>query len=370
MKGIWKYSHLLPQVEESCKLTLGEGGTPLVRSRRLGPAMGLNNLYFKLEMLNPSGSYKDRFAAVAVSDLLQKAKKFCLATSSGNTGAALAAYCAAADIKCLLMVVDGAPIGKMKQMQVYGCQTLMIKGFGTDTQISKDIMAKLKELAESNHTIIQISAYTYSPVGMAGVQTIAYEIAESLQNKTDHVFSPAGGGGLTLALTKGFNTWKDHMPDFKIPRVHCVQPEGNDTISGPLRIGLSNALEISRSATTISGLQVPNVLDGNEVIRMCKTTNGNGHTVSDQLIYQCQEQLAKEEGIFCEPAGAVALAGLKSALFNKGIDKNDHIVCLITGHGFKDPVSADKISAHTIDKYFSDNNACFSYLNTQINTLQ
>lgn len=370
MKGIWKYSHLLPQINESCKLTLGEGGTPLLKSKRIGPELGLNNLHFKLEMLNPSGSYKDRFAAVAVSDLLQNKKNFCLATSSGNTGAALAAYTAAADIKCLLMVVDGAPTGKMKQMQVYGCQTLMVRGFGKEVEISKDIMLKLKELAESHQTIIQISAYAYSPVGMAGVQTIAYEIAEDLHNKTDHIFSPAGGGGLTLALLKGFKIWKDHVHGFRIPRVHCVQPEGNDTISGPLRIGLSSALEISGSNTTISGLQVPNVLDGNEVMRMSKTVKGMGYTVSDQSIYQCQEELAKEEGIFCEPAGAVALAGLKSALVNKEIDKNDHVICLITGHGFKDPVSADKISAHTIDKYFSDNNACFSYLNSQINTLQ
>jgi threonine synthase len=369
LKGIWKYSHLLPQVEESCKLTLGEGGTPLVRSKRLGPAMGLNNLYFKLEMLNPSGSYKDRFAAVAVSDLLQNKKKFCLATSSGNTGAALAAFSAAADIKCFLMVVDGAPTGKMKQMQVYGCQTLMVRGFGKDVEISKDIMFKLKELAESHQTIIQISAYVYSPVGMAGVQTIAYEIAEDLHNKADHVFSPAGGGGLTLALAKGFNVWKDQIPDFKIPRLHCVQPEGNDTISGPLRIGLSAALEITRSTTLVSGLQVPNILDGNEVISMCKSTKGTGYTVSDQLIYQCQEELAKEEGIFCEPAGAVALAGLKLALENREINTNDHIICIVTGHGFKDPVSADKIAADTTDNYFTDNNVCFSYINSQINTL-
>src|SRR5690606_34975203 len=99
---------------------LGEGNTPLVKSRQLGPALGLPNLYFKLEMLNPSGSYKDRFAASAVSELLDKDLKFCLATSSGNTGAALAAYCAAADIKCFLAIVDGAPSGKLQQMQVYG----------------------------------------------------------------------------------------------------------------------------------------------------------------------------------------------------------------------------------------------------------
>ena len=369
MKGIWKYSHLLPQIEESCKLTLGEGGTPLVRSKRLGPSMGLDNLYFKLEMLNPSGSYKDRFASIAVSDLLQKRMKFCLATSSGNTGAALAAYCAAAGIKCLLTVVDGAPVGKMKQMQVYGCETLMIRGFGTDVSISKNVMDELKDLAQMHGTHIQISAYYYSPVGMAGVQTIAYEIAESLSNKTDHVFSPAGGGGLTLAIAKGFEAWKSSVLDFKIPQVHCVQPVGNDTISGPLRNGLSEAVEISKSTTLISGLQVPNVLDGNEVIRMCKTTNGNGYTVADQMIYKCQEDLAKDEGIFCEPAGAVALAGLKLAIEKQEVKKSDHIVCLITGHGFKDPVSGDSIAAKTADHYFLNSKECFEHINFQVNAI-
>lgn len=369
MKGIWKYSQLLPPVEESCKLTLGEGGTPLVRSKRLGPAMGLHNLHFKLEMLNPSGSYKDRFASIAVSDLLQKRMKFCLATSSGNTGAALAAYCAAAGIKCLLTVVDGAPAGKMKQMQVYGCETMMIKGFGTDVNISKNVMDQLKKLAENQGTIIQISAYCYSPVGMAGVQTIAYEIAESFSNKTDHVFSPAGGGGLTLAISKGFESWKGSVKDFKIPRVHCVQPDGNNTISGPLRNGLSEALEISKSTTLISGLQVPNVLDGNEVIRMCKSTKGNGYTVSDQMVYQCQEELARDEGIFCEPAGALALAGVKLALQNQEINKDDYIVCLITGHGFKDPISTDRIAANTADHYFSDSKECINHINFHVNSI-
>lgn len=369
MKGIWKYSHLLPQVDESCKLTLGEGGTPLVKSRSLGPALGLENLYFKLEMLNPTGSYKDRFAAIAVSDLLQKKMRFCLATSSGNTGAALAAYCAAADIKCFLTVVDGAPIGKMKQMQVYGSETLMVRGFGKNVDVTKDVMFQLTSLAETLKTDIQISAYKLSPIGMEGVQTIAYEIAESLPNQKCHVFSPAGGGGLTLAILKGFNLWRDHNPAYRVPKVHCVQPEGNDTIAGPLRKELSGAEQIPKSTTTISGLQVPNVLDGDEVLKMCRAVNGNGYTVEDDAIYKCQEELAKQEGIFCEPAGAVALAGLKQALNNGEINKNDHIVCLITGHGFKDPISADKISASTKDHYFMDYKECFSYINSQINTI-
>lgn len=366
MKGIWKYSHLLPHVEEHCKLSLGEGNTPLVKSRRIGALLGLKNLYFKLEIVNPSGSYKDRFAACAVSDLLQKKMKFCFATSSGNTGAALASYCALADIKCLMTVVDGAPIGKMKQMQVYGCQTLMVQGFGKNVEVTREVMTSLKSVAESNGTNVQISAYRFSPIGMAGIETIAFEIAESMDNQTQHVFSPAGGGGLTLALLKGFNVWQDLNPDYKIPRVHCVQPEGNDTIAGALRGGLSGAKEISSSTTSISGLQVPNVLDGDEVINLCKLANGNGYIVSDSSIYQCQLELASMEGVFCEPAGAVALAGLKKALENNEVTKQDHIICLVTGHGFKDPVSADNIALMSEDHLFLNNEQLLTYLNNQI----
>lgn len=338
----------------------------MIKSRRIGPSMGLRNLYFKLELVNPSGSYKDRFAACAVSDLLQKQMKFCLATSSGNTGAALAAYCAVADIKCLMTVVDGAPIGKMKQMQVYGCQTLMVKGFGKDVQVTDETMANLKLAAETHGTNVQISAYRYSPVGMAGVQTIAYEIGETMLNQTDHVFSPAGGGGLTLAILRGFNTWKDFNPGFKIPQVHCVQPEGNDTISGPLRNGFFAANEIALSTTSISGLQVPNVLDGDEVVNMCKQINGTGYTVTDKSVYECHQELASQEGVFCEPAGAVALAGLKRAVENNEVNKQDYIICLVTGHGFKDPISADKIAEHAKGHYFMNSEQSSSYIDTQI----
>jgi len=104
-------------------------------------------------------------------------------------------------------------------------------------------------------------------------------------------------------------------------------------------------------------------------MRMCKTTKGTGYTVSDQMVYQCQEDLAKDEGIFCEPAGAVALAGVKLALANQEIYKNDHIVCLVTGHGFKDPVSTDRIAAETTDHYFLDSKECINYLNFHVNSI-
>ncbi|HUZ58847.1 MAG TPA: pyridoxal-phosphate dependent enzyme [Hanamia sp.] len=366
MKGIWKYCHLLPHIEEDAKLTLGEGNTPLVKSKQLGKLLGLDNLYFKLEIVNPSGSYKDRFAVCAIADLIQKNSGICIATSSGNTGSALAAYSAAAGIKCYLAIVDGAPVGKIQQMQVYGAETLMIKDFGIDPNITIEVANGLNEIARIQGIPVHISAYHYSPLAMAGVQTISYEIAEEIPAFNGHIFSPAGGGGLTFAIIKGFNKWKEINPQFKIPKIHCVQPEGNDTISGPLRNGLINAHAVSKSRTSISGLQVPNVIDGDEVLAGCRATGGTGYTVTDDDVYECQESLAKMEGIYCEPAGAVALAGVLKAVKNREIDKKDDLVCLVTGHGFKDPVSASKISKKSSGNYFNTANETFQYIKSQI----
>lgn len=366
MKAIWKYSHLLPEIPEKYRISLGEGNTPLVKSRRIGPSLGLDNLYFKLEITNPSGSYKDRFAALAVSDLLQHNKKFCFATSSGNTGSALAAYCAVTGLRCYLTIVDGAPLGKIRQMRVYGAKILSIKDFGIDAQVTSEVMLRLKAIADESGSPVQISAFQYSPIGMAGVQTIAYEIAEAFPHRDIQVFSPAGGGGLTLAVAKGFSLWESQYHDLGNTKVNCVQPIGNNTISGPLRLGLQTATKIEKSTTSISGLQVPSVLDGDEVIKNCRKMGGNGYAVEDDLIYACQADLAAKEGIFCEPAGATSLAGLRQCLEMGEINNKDYIICLVTGHGFKDPISEEKMAARIKSEYFNNVEETFKYIESEI----
>lgn len=365
MSGIWKYQPFLPSVDEACRIYLGEGNTPLVRSKKIGPAWGIPDLYFKLETVNPSGSYKDRFAAAAVGRLLQKGIQVCLATSSGNTGAALAAYCAAAGMLCLLVVVDGAPVGKMKQMQLYGAETLMVKDFGKDQAVTEEVFSALQKIASNHGSTVQISAYHYASEGMAGVETIAFEIAEALTGQKAHVFSPAGGGGLTLAVAKGFAKWKEVHPDFILPSVHCVQPEGNNTIAGALAAGAVKATPIPRSTTAISGLQVPSVIDGNEVITLCRTSGGTGHIVSDSAVFALQQKLAKQEGIYCEPAGAVALAGALKAVQQGTISKEEPIICLVTGHGFKDPASVERITQAATNKYFDNFQSTIKYIKTK-----
>lgn len=288
-------------------------------------------------MGNPTGSYKDRFAAAAISRMLADGETTCIATSSGNTGAALAAYCAAATITCRIAIVETAPAGKLRQMLAYGADLSRIRGFGLDPAVTVGVFSSLSGLASRPGHALQISAYSLSPLGMMGVESISHELADQLGERIDHVFCPAGGGGLCLATARGFER------NAASPAVHCVQPEGNDTIAGPLRDGLDAGRTIHPCTTAISGLQVPTVLDADDTIAACRRSGGTGHLVSDLAVWEFQRRLAREEGIFCEPAGAVALAGALQALARADISAADTVVCLVTGSGFKDETSLDRM---------------------------
>jgi threonine synthase len=336
--SIWRHADFLPKFELRHRITLGEANTPLLHSRRIGPVLGLPHLYFKLENCNPTGSFKDRFAVVAASDMAANAKAVCLATSSGNTGAALAAACAVAGIRCYVAVVDGAPQNKLRNMQVYGAHIYTVRGFGRDAAVTAGVMDRLRQLCEQRGAALQISAYRHSPVGMTGCETIAYELHDQLEGRVDHVFTQAGGGGMTWAIIRGFQRLHELGRNRRVPAVHCVQPIGNDTIAGPLRRKEQKAREVV-CTTNVSGLQVPNVIDGDHVIAACRSCGGNGYPISDELVFETQRRLAREEGVFTEPAGAVSVAGLVDAARRGEVHEQDRIVCTVTGIGFKDETS-------------------------------
>ena len=341
--NIWELPLAIPTLDEKNRISLGEGDTPLIKSREIGKQLGLKNLYFKLETVSPTGSYKDRFAAFAISHMFMEGKKLCIATSSGNTGAALSAYCATAKIRCVIAVVDGITQAKTQQMLSYGAEIYEIKNFGKDPQVTENTFELIRKQGESENASFQISAYKFSPIGMAGVQSIAFELEKQLKT-IDHIFCPAGGGGLTLSIALGFDNLLYLKKINHFPIIHCVQPLGNDTMASSLRLGLNRGTEV-QCKTTISGLQVPNLLDADDVINHLKTRNGMGHLVEDDLVYSVQKTLASNEGIFCEPAGATALAGLYEAVKRGEVGTNDHIICLITGSAFKDTVSLGKMAS-------------------------
>lgn len=343
--SIWKYADLIVPVEEQHRVTLGEGNTPLIRSRKIGPSAGLNNLWFKVETSNPAGSFKDRMGAAAISHMLETGRTRCIATSSGNTGSALSAYCAAAGIECHIAVVETAPENKLQQMMAYGANVFRIKGFGLEPQLTAQAFERLNQIAARPDSAMQVSSYIYSSEGMTGVETISHELADQakeLDTSIDRVFCQAGGGGLCVAVARGFASLVRTGTLTSSPAVDCVQPEGNNTMAGPLRDGDAKAKECV-CTTKVSGLQVPVVNDGHLVVSECRATGGTGHLVTDEFVWETQQRLAREEGIFSEPAGAVALAGALQAASNGEIESNDVIVCLVTGSGFKDGDSVTRM---------------------------
>ena len=144
-------------------VSLGEGSTPLVESMHAGPALGLRRLFFKLESCNPSGSYKDRFIAAEMARILQMGARACVATSSGNTGAALAAYCARCGVPCFIVVNENAPAGKLEQMQAHGAQIFRVKGFVTSPRVTGEVFDCLSELARQRGIPLVVSAFRYCP---------------------------------------------------------------------------------------------------------------------------------------------------------------------------------------------------------------
>lgn len=311
---------------------MGEGNTPLIEGARIGLELGVR-LFFKMEMCNPSGSYKDRFAAAEVSQLLRRGVRACVATSSGNTGAALASFSARYGIACAILVNDSAPSGKLQQMLGHGARVFRIRGFITSPEVTKSVYQRLSRISDEDSIPLVVSAYRFCPEGMRNVENIAAELAAPGRGGIDHVFVPVGGGGLFTAVCRGFL-----RVGGKRPKVHAVQPEGCATVVSAYREGREEILPVA-STTRISGLAVPFDIDAGTALAELRNSGGRGITVSDSEVFAAQKQMLHKEGIWCEPAGAAALAGCRRASKEGWIAPGETVACLVTGHGFKDPDS-------------------------------
>lgn len=309
--------------------SLGEGRTPLVPSTTIARRFGLRRLAFKLETVNPTGSYKDRFIAAEVSRLLRLGARACLATSSGNTGSALAAYAARYGIRCLIAVNELTPPGKLAQMKAHGAAVIRVRGFGASAGATRSVFELLRRLAAELDLPLVVSAFAYCPEGMAGVESLGRELLDETRGEPHHVFVPVGGGGLFTAVCRGLGRrWP----------VHAVQPEGCSTVVAAFERG-DTMIRPVESTTRISGLSVPFDIDGSAALAELRACSGVGVAVSDAEVYEAQRMLLRLEGIFAEPAGAAALAGLLKLLRHGRIGPETPAICLVTGSGFKDPDS-------------------------------
>ncbi|MCU6712626.1 pyridoxal-phosphate dependent enzyme [Paenibacillus sp. J5C_2022] len=344
--GIWKYAALLPPVASGNRLSLGEGRTPLIRSVSLEKRLGIGELYFKYEGGNPTGSYKDRIATIGLSWALEQRRTACVGTTSGNAGAAVAAYAARAGLPYHLYVLEHMAEAKLTQVLAYGANVRRVAEFGTSPEVGDRVFRHVLNAAVTHDWELMVTAFRFNTHAMEGVKTIAYEIAEQLGGCPDTVYAPAGGAGLYVGIWKGFDEWQRFsLGDGRKPHMVAVQPEGCSNIVRAYEQGALQPLP-GASTSLISGLQVPNPPDGEAALAIMDAGDGSALAVSDDEIWQAQRLLAREEGIFCEPAGAAAVAGLIRTCQQRQ-QMGERIVCLISGVGFKDFAS---ITAMTQDE--------------------
>ena len=322
---IERYREFLPVDDSTPIVTLGEGSTPLVLSRSIGPSMGCRALYFKLEGCNPTGSFKDRGMVLAIAKALEDGKKRIICASTGNTSASAAAYGARYGLESFVLVPSGdIALGKLAQAMAYGARILAVNGsFDDALRIVRELI-KVMDLALVN---------SINPYRIEGQKTGAFEIVEELGNAPDYMCIPVGNAGNITAYWKGYREAMSNGMSNSLPALMGFQASGSapivfdreienpETIATAIRIGNPASWEAAKIARDESG----GIID----------------IVDDEHIIAAYLSLARNEGIFCEPASAASVAGFLR-LPELGVDLTGKtIVCILTGNGLKDPGTAE-----------------------------
>ncbi len=288
-------------------VTLGEGSTPLVRAERLSARLGIE-IWLKWEGANPTGSFKDRGMAVAVAKALEAGARGLVCASTGNTAASAAAYAARAGIEAVVVYPAGAVASsKLVQVRAAGARLVEIDGSFDDA-----FSAALQLAEREQYTVVNST----NPHRLDGQKTAAFEIVEQLGGPPDVLALPYGGGGNTAAYFKGFVEIGGTLP-----RLLAVEA-------------------VRRADTVASAIRIITPVHQHEVEEAVERSHGAVVAVADNEIAGAWRSLAREEGLFCEPASAASVAGLAHG----GAALGDRVVCVLTGHGLKDPDAVERLA--------------------------
>lgn len=335
ISSLWRYKEILPirQMENVC--SLGEGWTYLQKSSNYGNTFGLKRLFFKLEYLNPTGSFKDRGSTVLVSKAKEIQVKSMIDDSSGNAGSSISAYCAKAGIKSHIYVPASAPAGKTTQVKMYGAKLMRIDGTREDVAKAAQEACRVEGRYYGSHNM--------NPYFLEGNKTFAYEVAEQMGWAVpDHIVFPVGGGTLIVGAWKGLDELMELGWIEKFPKLHCVQAEACMPIVHAYQRGSDHIVEVEESETVAGGVRIRRPARGEQVLDAVRGTGGTALAVADEELLHHQKVLAQREGIFAEPTSCVALGGLAKLCENREIDHGETVVVPITGFGLKDVETAKK----------------------------
>ena len=329
IEGVLKrYAGRLPVTAATPALTIGEGDTPLVRSRSLEREFGVGALYFKLEGCNPTGSFKDRGMVVAVAKAMEEGMTRLLCASTGNTSASASAFGAASGLETVVLIPEGsvAP-GKMSQAVAYGARIVTIQGnFDDALRIARELAAYEERFALVN---------SVNPNRLEGQKTAAFEIVDDLGDAPDYLFIPVGNAGNITAYWRGFVEYHEAGMATRRPRMMGMEAAG----AAPIVQGAP----VLKPETVASAIRIGNPANWAGAVAARDESGGTIDAVTDSEILEAYGLLPSMEGIFCEPASAAGVAGLiKQA--RAGVDfSSATVVCIITGTGLKDTPVAEQL---------------------------
>ena len=331
-RDVWRWREVMPVSPDEEPLTLGEGGTPLVASRSIGPALGLSRLSFKDESGNPTLSFKARGLAVAVHRARALGARHVAIPSAGNAGSATAAYCAAAGLPCTVAMPADTPVPIVEECRAYGARVELVDGTIADAG------AWIRERVEEE-SWFDVSTLR-EPYRLEGKKTMGYELAESGGwTLPAAIVYPTGGGTGLIGMWKAFEElealgWIGN----ERPRMVSVQASGCAPIVRAFEEGSARADPVREPRTVASGLKVPSAIGDFLILAAIRASGGTAVAVDDGDLLAGARWLAREEGILASPEAGATVAALPRLLEAGIIEPDDEIVCFVTGHGIKYPI--------------------------------
>ena len=326
-----RYAAFLPVTGNTPNITLGEGYTPLIHARNLGRLIGCPLLHLKVEGANPTGSFKDRGMVVAVAKALEDGARALICASTGNTAASAAAYGALVRLEVVVVLPKGQiAAGKLLQAQVTGARVVAIDGnFDAALQAVRDLTEGVNAHGRPVAVVNSIN-----PHRLAGQKTAAFEVCEDLGGAPDHVSLPVGNAGNISAYWQGFNDYRDAGLVETRPVMLGFQAAG----AAPLVLGHP----VDDPRTVATAIRIGRPASATKALRAKDESGGIIDSVTDEEILGAYRDIARYEGIFCEPASAASVAGVRKLVAEGRIDPGGTIVCVLTGHGLKDPDTAQR----------------------------
>lgn len=321
-----RYKDFFPFLELDFNLSLGEGFTPLINSEKLSKELDVNNIYFKNETVNPTWSFKDRGTLTGVIRAKSLGYTKIGTVSTGNMATSVAAYGAAAGIETIVLVKKEIAKEKLNPIAIYGPKLIKVDG-DYDKLYSESLRIGNKK------GIYFINSD--SPYRVEGYKTIAFEICEQLNFEVpDYVMVPTSAGGNIRGIEKGFREFKKVGLIHKTPKIIAIQAAGCSPIYKGFKNNDKTIDNVNNPNTIAHAIQNSNPPSGNQVLRMLSDNGGCVVAVSDEEIIWAQEKMAKE-GIFAQPASVTSLAGIRKLRNENYLNKDDNIVCVVTGAGLK-----------------------------------